>query len=182
VIIEDRGYVHRLDDIVLLPGAAQTIARINTLGIPVVVITNQAGIGRGLYTEADFQAAQRHLARLLSHFDARLDATYFCPHHPEHGKGAFRVVCECRKPRPGLLRRAAGEMHLDLARSLMVGDKASDLWAGRAAGCGAVLVRTGYGARVETDLARESGAPIWDDVFDSLGAAADFLMTRFREK
>lgn len=182
VIINERGYVHRTEDIVLIQGAAQAIARVNALGVPVVVITNQAGIGRGLYTEADFYAVQAHLALLLASFDAHVDATYFCPHHPEHGLGAFRVICECRKPGPGLLVRAAQEMHLDLARSLMVGDKASDLLAGRAAGCGTLLVRTGYGAQVEADAEREPGELLWDNVFDSLGAAKDFLLTRFVEE
>ena len=172
VIIEDRGHVYKKKDIVLIPGSAHAIARMNAMGVPVVVVTNQAGIGRGLYTEADFHTAQDYITQLLASFDAHLNATYFCPHHPDAG-------CECRKPRPGMLLQAALEMDLNLQRSLMVGDKLSDLEAGRAVGCYTILARTGYGRSVEAHAHRH-GIPTWDKVFNSLGAATDFLIEYFK--
>jgi D-glycero-D-manno-heptose 1,7-bisphosphate phosphatase len=182
VINEETGYLHRPQDLVLIEGAARTIARANMLGVPVVVVTNQAGIGRGLYTEADYHAVQAHLERLLRTFGARLDASRFCPHHPEQGVGAYRRDCDCRKPRPGLLLAAARDLGLDLARSVLVGDKAADLAAGRAAGCATVLVRTGYGRQAEHELVRGHGEALWDAVFDSLGAAEEFLVRHFQGK
>jgi D-glycero-D-manno-heptose 1,7-bisphosphate phosphatase len=176
VLNEEVRYLHRPEDVVLIPGAAEAVAQVNRLGFPVVVVTNQAGIGRGLYAEADYRAVEARLAELLAARGAHLDASYFCPHHPEHGLGAFRVACECRKPRPGMLLRAARELGLDLSRSVLVGDKRSDLEAGRAAGCRTILVRTGYGVETEAALSSDQGTMLADGVFDSLGRILPFLL------
>jgi D-glycero-D-manno-heptose 1,7-bisphosphate phosphatase len=175
-------YLHEPAALVLVPGAAAAVAAVNGLGVPVVVVSNQAGIGRGRYAEAAYHAVQRRLGELLAAAGARLDADYHCPHHPEHGVGAYRVACECRKPRPGMLLQAARDLGLDLRRSVLVGDKLSDLGAGRAAGCATVLVRTGYGAAEEA-RARAGGAvtaPPWDAAYDSLADALPFLLERLR--
>ena len=168
VIVEEVGYLHRPEDVVLYPGVAEAIATIRRRGVPVVVATNQSGIGRGKYGEADLHRVSRRIDELLAAAGARIDATYFCPHRPDFG-------CDCRKPAPGLLRRAAAELGLDLARSVMVGDKGSDLGAARAARCAAVLVRTGYGAEVEAG----PRAAVPDAVFDSLAEAVPWLAARF---
>lgn len=147
VINEERHYVHRAADFVLLPGAAEGLRDLQAAGYRLVVVTNQAGIGRGLYTEADYQALTRHMHTVLAHEGVSLAGVYHCPHHPSHGLGAYRVHCDCRKPGPGMLRRAASELGLDLAGSAMIGDKRSDLDAGRAAGVGlCVLVASGHGS------------------------------------
>lgn len=131
--------LHRPEDVVVIPGVAETIAKANAWNVPVVVITNQAGIGHGLYDEAAYRATNARICELVA--PARIDAFHHCPHTPSD-------ACRCRKPLPGMLLDAARALDLDLARSVFVGDKESDLEAGRAAGCAAFLVRTGYGKSV----------------------------------
>lgn len=148
VVIEDSHYLGDTTRVRLLPGVPEAIAALNRAGRAVVVVTNQSGVARGLFTEPDVLAVHAHLAELLRGYGATIDAFHHCPHHPEADVPAFRVECECRKPRPGMLRRAAEELGLDLAASWMVGDRVTDLEAGAAVGCRTVLVRTGYGALV----------------------------------
>lgn len=141
VIIENAHYLARLEDIRLIPGAAGAIRRLNLAGIPVVVITNQSGVARGLFPEAFVGEAHAYLDDLFGKQGARIDRWYYCPHHPEHGGD-----CTCRKPKPGMLQTAAAELSLDLSRSWLIGDNLTDCEAGAAAGCRTVLVRTGHGA------------------------------------
>jgi D-glycero-D-manno-heptose 1,7-bisphosphate phosphatase len=176
VINQEVNYLHRPDDVVMIAGTADAIAYANGLQIPVIVITNQAGIARGKYTEAELHAVNRHIANLIS--PAVIDAVYHCPHHPEGIVVALQVDCDCRKPHPGMLHRAAVELQIDLTRSVFVGDKISDLEAARAAGCGSVLVRTGYGAAVESELGLDH--PLYDAVFDSLIDAMSYIGNRLR--
>jgi D-glycero-D-manno-heptose 1,7-bisphosphate phosphatase len=171
VVNEEIAYLHRAEDVRLVAGTADAIARFNAAGVPVVVVTNQGGIARGLYGEADLAAVGARIAELIR--PARIDATYHCPHHPEGKLATLAVECECRKPRPGLLERAARELGLDLGGSCLVGDKASDMEAARSVGARAVLVRSGYGAEVEREL---GGRGAWDHVADSLSAATPWLL------
>jgi D-glycero-D-manno-heptose 1,7-bisphosphate phosphatase len=117
-IIRDADYVKVPADVELLPGAARAIARLNARGLPVIVVTNQSGIARGLLTQADYDAVRRRLDDLLAADGARVDATYVCPHHPDYG-GA----CDCRKPGTLLYRQAAAAHAIDLSRSTFVGDR-----------------------------------------------------------
>ncbi len=146
---EEVGYLHRPEDVVLVPGAAGALARLNALGIPVVVVTNQSGIGKGRYGWDEFNAVMERIAELLASEGARMDGIYAAPHH-ERGKGDYAHPDHPdRKPNPGMLVRAAEEHRLDLSRSWMIGDKALDLEAGKNAGCRSALVRTGYGSQVD---------------------------------
>jgi D-glycero-D-manno-heptose 1,7-bisphosphate phosphatase len=146
VVVADTAYLHRVEDIALIPGAVAVIAAANRRGVAVVLVTNQAGIGRGYYGWDDFVAVQNAIASRLETAGARLDAVYACPHHP-HGSGAFHHLDHpARKPNPGMILRAASDLALDLRRSWLVGDKASDLEAAKRAGlAGGQLVMTGYG-------------------------------------
>jgi D-glycero-D-manno-heptose 1,7-bisphosphate phosphatase len=145
VLIEDVHYLASPEQVRLIPGSAEAVAALNRAGWPVVVVTNQAGVGKGLFPLASVGDVHAHLASQLATFGATVEGFYFCPHHPEAEVEAYRVRCECRKPRPGMLRQAAAELGIDLGRSWMVGDRVSDLAAGAAAGCRTILVRTGYG-------------------------------------
>ncbi len=150
---EEVDYLSDPEQLVLIPGAAAAVARLNARHIPVVVVTNQSGIGRGKYSWQDFDAVMRRMEALLAQEGAHLDAIYASPHHAK-GQGEYAVVDHPeRKPNPGMLQRAAEEHGLDLARSWMVGDKDIDLEAGRRAGCQVALVRTGYGTEVDGALA-----------------------------
>ena len=141
----------------LVPGAAGAIASLNRAGWIVVIVSNQSGVARGLFTLESVGTVHERIAELLRASAARIDAFHFCPHHPEADVLEFRADCDCRKPRPGMLRRAAAELGLDLVASWMIGDRVSDLEAGAAAGCRTVLVRTGVGSAVNPiDLDREA--------------------------
>lgn len=145
VINEERGYVHRIDDFVMLRGAVEGLRLLQNAGFSIVVVTNQAGIARGLYTEDDFARLTRHMRVLLADSGVKLTAVYHCPHHPDPGLGAVGQDCECRKPKPGMLLRAGRELGLDLSGSVLVGDKIGDIEAGRAAGLALnVLVSSGH--------------------------------------
>jgi D-glycero-D-manno-heptose 1,7-bisphosphate phosphatase len=158
----------RVEDVALIPGAGEAVARLNASGLPVIVVTNQSGIGRGKFSWEAYRLVMARLAELLALHGARIDAAYMAPHHPL-GNGEYcHPDHPDRKPNPGMLQRAAAEMGLDLARSWMVGDKEIDLRAGRSAGCRAVLVRTGYGAGTDASLA--------DFVAANLPEAVDYLL------
>ena len=148
VLIEDSHYLGDVRRVRLVPGAAETIAALNRAGWVVVVVTNQSGVARGLFTESHVHAVHAHLAEVLRGYGATVDTFEYCPHHPEGEVAAYRVACACRKPEPGMLLRAAEEIGIDLVASWMIGDRVSDLEAGAAAGCRTALVRTGYGMLV----------------------------------
>ncbi|MGI4853677.1 MAG: D-glycero-alpha-D-manno-heptose-1,7-bisphosphate 7-phosphatase [Janthinobacterium lividum] len=134
VINVEVNYLSRPQDCILVDGIASLLRTAHALGYVICVVTNQAGIGRGLYTEEDFHCVMRHLSAELSKEGAAWDAIYFCPFHPVHGLGEYRRDSDCRKPAPGMLLRAAAEHKLSLDRSVLVGDHCSDLEAGHAAG------------------------------------------------
>ena len=149
VVIEDAHYLASPKQVRLVPGSADAIAALNRAGWPVVVVTNQAGVARGLFTERAVEAVHAHLSEQLASYGARVEAYYYCPHHPAGEVEAYRVACDCRKPKAGMLLQAAADLGLDLERSWMVGDRESDLEAGAAVGARTILVRTGYGAAAD---------------------------------
>jgi D-glycero-D-manno-heptose 1,7-bisphosphate phosphatase len=155
--------LHRPEDVVVIPGTGRAIAAIHRRGIPVAVITNQAGIGHGLYDEAAYRSVNDRIVQILAGDGARVDGFFHCPHVPADD-------CRCRKPKAGLLEDAARALDLDLKRSIFVGDKRSDLQAARAVGCGAWLVRTGYGAEEERALRANEADFIGDSLIDLLPA------------
>lgn len=150
VIIDDVNYLATPDQVRFIPGSIEAIASLNRAGWPVIVVTNQAGVARGYFPQQAVVRVHRHIADQLAEMSARIDAFYYCPHHPEGEVEAYRLACRCRKPRPGMLRRAANEHGLDLDRSWLIGDRVSDLEAGAAVGARTILVRTGYGAAADT--------------------------------
>jgi D-glycero-D-manno-heptose 1,7-bisphosphate phosphatase len=134
VINVDHGYVHRPDDVEFVPGIFELVRSANESNLLVVVVTNQAGIARGLYSPAAFEDLMRWMLARFRDVGARLDAVYHCPHHPEEGIGELRVVCNCRKPKPGMFIQAINELGIDPRRSTVIGDKTSDLKAAASAG------------------------------------------------
>jgi D-glycero-D-manno-heptose 1,7-bisphosphate phosphatase len=147
-VVEERGYLDRLDLLELFPWTADAVRLLNRSGFAVVVVTNQAAIGRGIIDETFLASVHREIdARLAP--AAHIDAYYFCPHFPESTEARYRQRCRCRKPLPGMIERAAAEMDLDVGRSFMVGDRWLDVQCGQAAGARAALVRTGHGAHEE---------------------------------
>lgn len=140
VLNVDHGYVSRPEDFHWLPGAMQAMARLQQAGYALVVVTNQSGIGRGYYTQADFEALTAHMRTELQAEGISLAGVYFCPHHPDAALAEYRQHCDCRKPQPGMMLRAARELGLDLPASCLFGDKPGDIAAGRAAGVGRCML------------------------------------------
>jgi len=138
-------YLARMRDLRLLPGAADGVRRLAAAGFAVVVVSNQSGVARGRMTIETVRALNRELVRRLERRGAIVHGVYFCPHHPSEGRAPLRRRCACRKPRPGLVSRAARELSLDLRRSYCVGDGAVDLGLAAAVGVRGVLVLTGHG-------------------------------------
>jgi len=144
VLNEDQGYVHRWEDFRWIPGAREVIAAFNRAGWLVIVVTNQSGVGRGYYTEADMHALHARMAQELAEAGARIDAFYFCPQHPEAAEECYRHPDPPdRKPNPGMILRALADWPIDRERSLLVGDKESDLEAAGRAGVRAFLFQGG---------------------------------------
>jgi D-glycero-D-manno-heptose 1,7-bisphosphate phosphatase len=142
---EQMGYINHISRFHLLPGVADAIRLLNQQEIPVVVVSNQSGLARGYFPQDLLREVHRKMKDLLAKQGAHLDGIYVCPHHPEAKKIQYRQECTCRKPKTGLLERAALDLQLDLARSFLVGDRWSDIECAVRAGCTPVLVLTGYG-------------------------------------
>ena len=134
VLNHDRGYIHRPDDFVWVDGAQAAVRRLNDEGYRVFVVTNQAGVARGLYSEADIGALHGWVGAELARAGARIDAFYHCPHHPDFGPPEYRRECDCRKPAPGMLLKAMADFPVEAARSFLIGDRETDIGAARAAG------------------------------------------------
>jgi len=141
---EEVGYMTDLGMLRLIPGAADAIRRLNEAGFKVVLVTNQSGVARGYFPESLVQEAHGLLGKMLAEHGARLDAVYYCPHHPTAGDTEYTMACDCRKPGIGLIARAARELDIDLGRSYMIGDKWTDVEMGQRAGMKSVLVKTGF--------------------------------------
>jgi D-glycero-D-manno-heptose 1,7-bisphosphate phosphatase len=171
VINEEVNYLSRPEDFRLLPRAAAAIRRLRKDGWPVIVVTNQSGVTRGYYTEADVAAIHERMRRDLARARTRVDGVYYCPHHPDEG-------CDCRKPKTLLFQQAAVNLDVDLAASYFVGDKLTDLLPGKTLGGCTVLVLTGYGRR-EQELAQQQGF-VPDHIADDLYGAARWIIRRER--
>jgi D-glycero-D-manno-heptose 1,7-bisphosphate phosphatase len=172
-LIEEAGYLDRLERLVFYPFTVDAVRTLNQTGLAVVVVTNQAGVARGIFRESFVAEAHAHIGERLARGGARVDAFYYCPHHPDASVEQYRVACDCRKPRPGMLQRAAADLGIDLARSIVVGDRWHDLQAGRTVGARALLVRTGYG-RTEEVAPVKGLEP--DAIVDNLMDAASWIL------
>jgi len=172
-IIEESGYLNRLDRVVFFPWSIDAIRALNAAGLRVIVVTNQAGVARGYYDEAFVQATHALIDQRVREGRAQIDAFYYCPHHPDGSVARYRGACECRKPATGMIRRAVAEFGIDPARSFVVGDRWLDVEFGRAAGARSILVRTGYGLNEES---RPEDAVRPDLVADNLMEAVAWVL------
>ncbi|HZC04581.1 MAG TPA: HAD family hydrolase [Ktedonobacterales bacterium] len=147
-------YPSRPEHLRLYPGIGEPLRTLQQAGFRLVVVTNQSGVARGFFTEADLARMHTRLQAMLWEHGVRLDAVYHCPHHPDGVVSGLSVRCDCRKPQPGMVLQAAGDLNLDLARSWFVGDILDDIEAGARAGCRTVLVDLGTEAAPLHDLRR----------------------------
>jgi D-glycero-D-manno-heptose 1,7-bisphosphate phosphatase len=172
-LIEEVDYLERVEQVALYSWSIDGVRLLNRAGIRVFVVTNQAGVARGYFTESVVADVHRHIDSLLASGGARIDAYYYCPHHPEGAVEAYRRRCECRKPGRGLVDRAAQEFGIDPSRSFVVGDRWLDIQLARAVGARAVLVRTGFGSTAERQQPSDVTA---DAIADNLVGAANWIL------
>lgn len=169
VINIEHGHVHKIADFEWVSGVFDGLRRLQSAGFALIVVTNQAGIAKGYFAESDFDRLTAHMLEHLNSEGILIEKVYHCPHHPRAARADLRRNCACRKPAPGMLLQAALDLGLDLARSVLVGDKSSDIEAGRAAGVArCLLVRSGH----TISLADQALA---DACVDDLAAAAIWL-------
>ncbi len=152
-INDEVGYLDSADKLRIIPAAFKAVRLINSSGMKAVVITNQAGVAKGLFTEEFVREINEQIQSALLAQGALIDRFYFCPHHPTEGIDPYRLICNCRKPEPGLLLQAAVDLNIDLARSYVIGDRLRDVETAHRAGAKGVLVMTGYGQ----DFMQKSG-------------------------
>ncbi len=160
----EKDYLYRVEDFEFEPGALEAIKIFKDLGYLVAVVTNQSGVARGYYTEEDVQNLHKYLEKKSKEAGGNIDAFYYCPHHPEKGIGEYKKDCDCRKPGPGMFLKAQKELGIDFDRSLVVGDKLSDVKAGENLGMRGILVRTGHGKKEE--IKAEETTEIYDSLYD----------------
>lgn len=172
-INQDVGHIGTIDRFEMIPGSAEAIARLNRLGIRVIIVTNQSGAARGYFTEEQIGEVHRHLRQILSTVGGHLDAIYYCPHHPEIAS------CVCRKPEMGMIERAIAENRIDLSGSYVVGDKPLDMGLARG-GMKGVLVRTGHGEASLREMMQSGKRP--DHVADDLAAAVEWILEDLQKR
>lgn len=172
-LIEEVGYLDRVERVALYPWSIDAVRALNRSGFRVIMVTNQSGVARGFFTEAVVDDVHRRIATLLEAGGARIDAYYYCPHHPDGKIERYAQRCDCRKPARGLIDRAAREFGVDPACSFVVGDRWLDIQLARAVGARGVLVRTGYGL-TEESWPPETGAA--DAVVDNLIEAVSWIL------
>ncbi len=168
-LIAERNYLARVEDVELLPGAAEGLRLLQEARLGLAVLTNQSGVGRGYFDWAALNAVHAHLTQLLANEGVSLTAYYVCPHTPDDN-------CNCRKPQPGLAQRAAAELHFDPAKSFVIGDKPCDIELGREIGAVTFLVRTGYGSLWEREGLQA------DYIVDDVLAAAQIILENERHE
>jgi D-glycero-D-manno-heptose 1,7-bisphosphate phosphatase len=170
VINEERAYVYKPEDFVFIPGSVEALRLLQAAGYLLVVVTNQSGIARGLYSEEDYLRLVAHMRSQLLSAGVRLDAIEHCPHLPDAPVERYRLDCDCRKPRSGMIRRAIAALGIDPAASILVGDRSSDIAAGRDAGIGrCFLVRSG------NPISGQDTA-LSDGVYDDLAACVSHVV------
>jgi D-glycero-D-manno-heptose 1,7-bisphosphate phosphatase len=172
-LIHDPGYLGRFEDLRWFPWSIDAVRLLNRAGFLVLVVTNQGGVGLGLYDDEFVRRVHVEMARQFEAAGARVDGWYYCPHHPRAVAESLRLECDCRKPRPGLVRQAQADFDIDLARSFVVGDKEGDIGLAAAVGARGVLVRTGHGAR---EWERRGGMPGAAFVAEELMQAAAWVL------
>jgi D-glycero-D-manno-heptose 1,7-bisphosphate phosphatase len=172
-LIEEVGYLDRAERVAFFPWTVAAVRALNRAGLAVVMVSNQSGLARGFFTEAVVDDVHRRMADMLAAGGARIDAYYYCPHHPDGKVPALSIVCECRKPARGLVDRAVSEFGVAPERSFVIGDRWVDIGLARIVGAKGVLVRTGYGVLEEHTPPRGMNA---DAVVDNLIAAAAWIL------
>lgn len=172
-LIDEVGYLDRVERVVLYPWSIDAVRLLNRAGLRVVMVTNQSGVARGFFSEAVVDEVHAHIASQLAEGGARIDAYYYCPHHPDGKVPGYAHICDCRKPGRALVDRAVAAFGIDPARSFVVGDRWLDVELAQAVGARGVLVKTGYGV---TEIEKPRPRVTADAIVDNLIAAAGWIL------
>lgn len=162
----EKNYLYKPEEFEFIKNAPEAIKLLKDHGYQVIVVTNQAGVARGYYTEEDVKHLHTYINEQLRKWDTSIDAFYYCPHHPTAGIGKYRVECNCRKPKTGMFEQACRDFEVDKEHSWMIGDNKGDIEAGKNFGLKTILVRTGYGEKVETEGIKE--AIVVEDIYTAI--------------
>jgi len=176
---EEVGYVNHLSRFHVYPWSAEAIRNLNLKGLKAIVVTNQAGVARGYFEESLIHEVHEKLRDELRQAGAYLDAIYYCPHHPSVGKPPYQRECDCRKPKPGMLLRAANEFEIDMKRSFVIGDRYGDIELARNAGTQSIFVLSGYGLG-EYEYQRQNWKVQPDWIAKNLLEAAEIILKQIR--
>lgn len=151
----EKSYLHKWEDFEFEKNVIDGLKELKKMGYEFIVVTNQSGIARGYYSEDDLKALNNEMVKELKKHDIDILECYYCPHHPEKGLNQYKKNCDCRKPNPGMLLEGIKKYNVDIENSFMIGDKKSDLEAGKKAGLKSILILTGYGKNIEDDVKKE---------------------------
>ena len=167
VLIEEVNYLSSPDQVHVFPESIRALILLRKNGYKIIVVTNQAGVARGYFTEKGISIVHSEIDRQLELHDLSVDAYYYCPHHPEGTVDGYNIECDCRKPKPKMILQAVKDFNIDLENSFLIGDKISDLLAAKNAGCSAALVKTGHGLE-HTEKAQLQNFPILKNIEDAV--------------
>ncbi|MGL5349153.1 MAG: D-glycero-beta-D-manno-heptose 1,7-bisphosphate 7-phosphatase [Cetobacterium sp.] len=151
----EKSYLHKWEDFEFEKNVIDGLKELKKMGYEFIVVTNQSGIARGYYSEDDLKALNNEMVKELKKHDIDILECYYCPHHPEKGLDQYKKNCDCRKPNPGMLLEGIKKYNVDIENSFMIGDKKTDLEAGKKAGLKSILILTGYGKNIEDDVKKE---------------------------
>lgn len=174
VNVED-DHIRSIEQFRLYPDTLESIRKLNRAGFLIVIITNQSGVARGYMTEELVGEVHKLMLTWFDEADVRIDAVEYCPHHPDGAVEKYSIKCDCRKPAPGMLKRAAARLDIDFSRSYVVGDKISDIELGPVTGAKAIMVKTGFGER-EAGKIRNSDHLAPDFIADGIKDAVDWIL------
>lgn len=177
-INEEVHYLHKPSELRILPGVPQALALLKRAGYRLAVVTNQAGVARGYYTEEDVKALHIYMNGILGKEGAAVDRFYYCPHHPVYGTGIYKKKCLCRKPGIGMFQMAEKDFSVDKDHSFMIGDKLLDIEAGKNYGLPSILVGSGYGRELHEQDVRTGAVPTYDFYGDTLLEAAEWIVKK----
>ena len=144
-IIEEVGFLDSPEKITIIPGAIEALRIFQNLKYKLIVVSNQSGVARGFFNETTVRNVNEKMLDLLAKSAIKIDGIYYCPHHPQYGSPEYKIDCNCRKPKPGMIYQAIKEHKLDILRSIIIGDKLSDVLTGKSLGMKSILVLTGFG-------------------------------------
>ncbi len=172
----EKNYVHKIEDYEFIPGAEEAISKLNAAKFKTIVVSNQSGVARGYFGITAILNLHDYIQRELRKKNAWIDAFYYCPHHPEGAVPEFSIVCECRKPKRGMIDFALKKWELNLEKSYVVGDHATDILLGKNIGAKTIFVKTGHGLHQMEKLTEWELQP--DQVAENLPEATDYILTR----